>query len=595
MSSAAGSQALAAPDNDDAILSIVPLAVTLSPSDPDRESDVSVKKRKRVRTGCFTCRDRHLKCDAAHGQCQNCLKSGRLCRRGVRLNFVDTQVSAPPTYIQPPAANGVTFRDDSRVIASEYVGGDEVYPPLDKVPPLVAVRETSTPVQSASDLLSKQYPLDRQSSINDPIELSFMQAFINRIGPWLDALDEQKHLTRVLPLYAFQVPLLRAVIAACSGRYVSLQLSLESSESLSYYITAAQMLSNSLATQQGDSSLCAAASLILEIAEKLILGPISSELRICSRYSARSLIRECQWNTQTQGLGGACSWISIFMELLDCIAFQQPLVWDPGSWGVDMGFSVEPPLTGNEHLWIQRIIFICAKVSDFRSSKAHGTGKSTRNAEAQRLQEWGLYSDWCDKWFASIPRSMLPLGQIQPWQRHPQSAFPEIWLLDRPAVVAQIFYHVTRIMLVETDPSRKDDLHEMQEELQRHTHNVCGIVTNDKDIGVPIFPIPLFAFAAGYLIDRHAQEEAIAFLDQLKRTTGMNTEHHQSKLREAWGWHSNGHEPLPHCIDTGTLSLDFHTHDPSNDYHHSPLTDPFPHSLIEPHGYLDHHITFEHP
>ncbi|KAL4949210.1 hypothetical protein BDW69DRAFT_174871 [Aspergillus filifer] len=594
MSSTGGSRTLAASDPDDAILSIVPLAATLSPSDPDRESDVSVKKRKRVRTGCFTCRDRHLKCDAAHGQCQNCLKSGRLCRRGVRLNFVDTQVVAPPTYIQPPAANGVTFRDDSRVIASEYVGGDEVYPPVDKVPALRIVRETSTPVQPTRSTFLQQHHLDRQFSIDDPMDLSLMQVFVSQIAPWLDVLDESKHFTRVLPLYAFKGPLLRAVITACSGRAVPSQLPHDSNERFPHFAAAAQMLSASLASQQTDSSLCAAAALILEVAEKLLVGQ-DSNLSIRFENSARALIRECQWNTQTSGLGGACSWISIVIELLECITFQTPLGWDPDTWGVGMNFAAEPSLTGNEHLWVQRIVYICAKVSGFRSPNTRRNRSSTRNAGTQRLQEWNQYNDWCEKWFTSIPRSMLPLGHIQPWQRHPQSAFPELWLLDRPAVFAQLFYNLTQIMLVGTNPLQQENLQGVQGDLQRHAQQICGIVTNDKNGGVPIFSIPILVLAAGYLVDRHAQEEIIAFLDQINRTTSMVTEHHQNKLRETWGWHTNGHDPFIDGVGASSTSVHFHIPGPGNDFHHDSLMDPFSHSLMEPHSYLDQHVTYGHP
>lgn len=53
-------------------------------------------KPKRVRTGCLTCRERHLKCDEGTPDCQNCRKSSRVCKRGVRLNFIDIQVKSPP-------------------------------------------------------------------------------------------------------------------------------------------------------------------------------------------------------------------------------------------------------------------------------------------------------------------------------------------------------------------------------------------------------------------------------------------------------------------------------------------------------------------
>lgn len=61
-----------------------------------------VGKSKRVRTGCLTCRERHLKCDEGAPDCNNCRKSNRECKRGIRLNFIDIQVKDPPCL--PPTA-----------------------------------------------------------------------------------------------------------------------------------------------------------------------------------------------------------------------------------------------------------------------------------------------------------------------------------------------------------------------------------------------------------------------------------------------------------------------------------------------------------
>lgn len=58
-------------------------------------------KSTRTRTGCLTCRDRHLKCDEGAPSCQNCLKSNRECKKGMRINWIDTQVKAPP-HLMPP-------------------------------------------------------------------------------------------------------------------------------------------------------------------------------------------------------------------------------------------------------------------------------------------------------------------------------------------------------------------------------------------------------------------------------------------------------------------------------------------------------------
>lgn len=67
-------------------------AGSTSPAGPE----AAATKSKRVRTGCLTCRERHLKCDEAVPDCLNCRKSNRECKRGVRLNFIDVQVKDPP-------------------------------------------------------------------------------------------------------------------------------------------------------------------------------------------------------------------------------------------------------------------------------------------------------------------------------------------------------------------------------------------------------------------------------------------------------------------------------------------------------------------
>ena len=91
---------------------------------------VAAAKPKRVRTGCLTCRERHLKCDEGLPDCQNCKKSTRECKRGVRLNFIDTTIKTPP--ITPPTEDwDVVFQDESREIASEYRGGLSRYTTLE--------------------------------------------------------------------------------------------------------------------------------------------------------------------------------------------------------------------------------------------------------------------------------------------------------------------------------------------------------------------------------------------------------------------------------------------------------------------------------
>jgi hypothetical protein len=113
--------------------------VTPPPSDPSpggrppaskkREGDATPDgKPKRTRTGCLTCRERHLKCDETKPTCNNCSKSQRECNWGKKLNFLDTTCEKNAYLIPQGNDYCIAFQDESRTIAGEYVGGREMYP-----------------------------------------------------------------------------------------------------------------------------------------------------------------------------------------------------------------------------------------------------------------------------------------------------------------------------------------------------------------------------------------------------------------------------------------------------------------------------------
>lgn len=239
--------------NDDGQVS-TPTSSTISTPRPaittigKRKSRTGVAKSRRVRTGCLTCRERHLKCDEALGKCQNCRKSNRVCRRGIRLNFIDTQTVAPPYYAIRKAGTRLTFRDESRHIASEYVGGFERYPSPEPDLPLETDRPAqfelsgilSPPLQSGvgfsttrsfvsplepaqldaidamlngspcpalfSAFPEQEMPLVQSSSakqmtvnpdsrpLSNPDEIHLVRSYTEEVGPWMDSMDASKYV-----------------------------------------------------------------------------------------------------------------------------------------------------------------------------------------------------------------------------------------------------------------------------------------------------------------------------------------------------------------------------------------------------------------
>lgn len=90
-----------APDNDNGSSSTRRKLVT--------QASPAVGKSKRVRTGCLTCRERHLKCDERVPDCNNCRKSNRECKRGIRLNFMDAHVHDSPCLPKTAEWSGMSL------------------------------------------------------------------------------------------------------------------------------------------------------------------------------------------------------------------------------------------------------------------------------------------------------------------------------------------------------------------------------------------------------------------------------------------------------------------------------------------------------
>ncbi|KAK6459608.1 uncharacterized protein RJT20DRAFT_124856 [Scheffersomyces xylosifermentans] len=104
-------------------------------------------KRSRTRSGCLTCRDRHMKCDEQQPVCSNCIKSKRKCYRGIRLNFTQYTVYNPEGDSLDSIPNDISstgrahskctarpiqpyrLLDQSITIASLYEHGRELYEP----------------------------------------------------------------------------------------------------------------------------------------------------------------------------------------------------------------------------------------------------------------------------------------------------------------------------------------------------------------------------------------------------------------------------------------------------------------------------------
>ncbi|RMJ23077.1 hypothetical protein PHISP_06053 [Aspergillus sp. HF37] len=224
------------------------------------------------------------------------------------------------------------------------------------------------------------------------------------------------------------------------------------------------------------------------------------------------------------------------MELLCCLRFNWTLAWDPDTWGVDMDMDdASSKIVGDEELWIHRIIYICAKVSDFRSpTSQHQSEHPDNNLDrCQRCQQWNKLKGWCDRWQDAVPRSMKPLSNVA---APDNSTFPEVWLVNRPAIIARLFYHTAQILLAKTHPLEPGSSPELHHQQQKNARDLCGIVAHMSGRGMTSFPIWFFIIGAKCLVQRESQVEALGIVDDVLKDNSLRAEYIKNGLREAWGW-----------------------------------------------------------
>ncbi|KAF1839346.1 hypothetical protein BDW02DRAFT_148521 [Decorospora gaudefroyi] len=550
-----------------------------------RASDVIPDdKPKRTRTGCLTCRERHLKCDESKPTCNNCLKSQRECNWGKKLNFLDTTCERNAYLIPQGIDYQIAFMDESRNIASEYVGGRELYPveevdahlPIanngfgmgppapsrQHLPPIQGIAQESyqqaqlysnfdpqpppqqhsrvgsnyssnvTPSPYTMEHSASPGPLPTRDYLKSQEEVLYMQVFVEEIGIWMDSMDAHKHFSRLLPFHALNEPMLLHAFLACGARHLALVNPKYSEEKAHhYYDVATRDLLHSLQDPDRDTILCATTAVILNVYE--IMGERALQ-RMNHIAGARALIKECRWNARSIGIGAACFWLNVGMEILSCLHFNWQVAWDPDDWGIEMDFTPETE-SGKEEVWTHRILYVVARICNFRASIPRNQ-EVARQTLQDRHNEWLRLKDMTDRWNENIPRTMHPMAYLYPGQTISGSAFPEVWLIKRASIIARLFYHTSLVLLAQVNPIQGPSEADMWAMLEQNSKFICGISAHVKDRGVASVALRSLAIAAEPLTDRREQEEVLQIFDKIRQETGWRVGFVNTELKQKWGW-----------------------------------------------------------
>lgn len=373
--------------------------------------------------------------------------------------------------------------------------------------------------------------------LSSPEELHFMQVFVSEVGLWMDSLDKEKHFSRLIPYHALKCPMLLNALLACGVKYLTLTQQFSDEKALFYYDTATTQLLRSLQNPERNTAECAATAVILNVYEIMSEKPPE---RMSHIAGARALIRDCGWNAKSTGLGAACFWLSVGMELLSCLAFNWSTSWDPEAWGVNMDFGTDKD-AGSEEIWVHRIFYVVAKIANFRATDPKFREASPHDEQLRlqaRMAEWTRLKSMCEEWDHACPRPMHPFGYVHPTQQtgSAQSLFPNIWLIKRAAVVGRLYYHMALCILAQVNPSAAKDSEDSRTTQQHHAHQVCGIVAHSKDRGVASVSIRSLVIVSEVLTEYAEQQEVVAILERIDRETGWKLAGVITGLKKKWRW-----------------------------------------------------------
>ncbi|KAI1185312.1 hypothetical protein F5B17DRAFT_441962 [Nemania serpens] len=428
------------------------------------------------------------------------------------------------------------YRSSDISTATSVAGATDVGPPsgtrgAGSGNPEISRGHGNSTITPASDKVGER------EYLSSPEELHFMQVFVSEVGLWMDSLDKEKHFSRLIPYHALKCPMLLNALLACGVKYLTLTQQFSDEKALFYYDTATTQLLRSLQNPERNTAECAATAVVLNVYEIMSEKPPE---RMSHIAGARALIRDCGWNAKSTGLGAACFWLSVGMELLSCLAFNWSTSWDPETWGLNMDFETDKD-AGSEEIWVHRIFYIVAKIANFRATDPKFREASPHDEQLRlqaRMAEWNRLKSMCEEWDHACPRPMHPFGYVYPGQQTgpAQSLFPNIWLIKRAAVVGRLYYHMALCILAQVNPSASKDSEDSRTAQQHHAHQVCGIVAHSKDRGVASVSIRSLVIVSEVLTEYAEQQEVVAILERIDRETGWKLAGVIAGLKKKWGW-----------------------------------------------------------
>ncbi|KAG0161422.1 hypothetical protein PDIDSM_8956 [Penicillium digitatum] len=486
---------------------------------------------------CDPCRVLHHKCDGILPQCSRCIRTGRECTRGQRETkfrqakgrMTRTKFPSNQVWLQPPSRVDFVLESGSGHVDNSTQAATGVLSPagslhsLESNPmperlspgssyptPLPQYGFATHQVHTNSSAVSPTLPVggtpersnQRPWPLRDPKEARLLQHFVEKVAPFFDCTDGQRHFAIHIPNRARRCETLFNAILAMSARHLNRTTNFDPFESDRYYQACLEKLIPALddhGVTMDDDLL--AATVILRLLEEFDVPLAGSDLRGHS-FGTKAFIRSPSLMTTTPSLRQAVYWSGLRQEIYNSLSLHQTPDNELISLDLNSRFNSLGPDAG-DCAWANQAITHCAHVLVF----CFGDGPRSAIVHA----ELKAYNQ---QWNENRPDSFDPYFVVRTGEK-----FPDI--VTGP-------WHV--------GPLRRRLIQEADNQVRSGVWKVCGASLSNASVP-PAMVVGCMAIhlCGDRFTDPHEQGHLIQVLIQTDRLHGWPTHALQRQLQETWG------------------------------------------------------------
>lgn len=540
-------------------------------------------KRRRVRTGCLTCRERHLKCDEGVPDCVNCIKSRKVCRRGIRLNFIDCKVGDASHYEvsdswrprifdesrdiaagydgglglyarYPTPANDVDMDDSAAATATGHVttGGGHVGPSghMTSIPsghtlgaslpnPLQAFRPP--PIHKYAYSSAKGMTLnDPTTPSRDPNMSELLPVFVEYIAPMLDLFCGSEMFSKVVPVIALTQPTLRYSVLCCGAVILAHKRKTVESERRAekYFLQATKSLLGDMTSSPKDLELCVLSTICLSVYE---LIQEVSEARGRRISGVNQMIEEFHWVVMPTGrpemnslVEKCCFWANMMIDFIFSRRVDSGPFLNPHNWGAVHDVHTLPSSTPPDAWWMHSILHLSA-CANYISQQCH-VPTYDEFVHNQRWIEWKKIVLDIKRWKERLPSRLGAIVDLELPSN--QSHFDTILFASSSAMYANICYHGSLLLMNKCKPYTAYPIHdpEVAIDVTYHSRRILGINRQTKNVIHAIMSLWAVRLACFHVTSYVEQVEIVRHLDYLQKAGAWKTSDTREFFEGFWGW-----------------------------------------------------------